>query len=99
MTGANAHASNAHVGPALAAVAALTACGPGRAAQWSVEPQLALLAGYNSNLLLSPIDQQASTQIFLDLDAVLKHVTERTELDLHPHIELQRFPGYSALNA
>jgi len=29
----------------------------------------------------------------------LKHVTERTELDLRPHLELQRFPGYSALNA
>jgi hypothetical protein len=98
MTGAP-HASHAHVGLALAALAALAACGYARAAQWSIEPQLALLVGYNSNLLLAPSGEQASAETFLDLDAILKHVTERTELDLHPHIELQRFPSYSQLNA
>ena len=99
MTGARAHASPAHVGLALAALAALAACGLAGAAQWSIEPQFGLLVGYNSNLLLVPSGQQASEQTFLDLDAILKHVTERTELDLHPHIELQRFPSYSQLNA
>lgn len=98
MTGAH-HASHAHVCLALAALGALAACGPARAAQWSIEPQLALLVGYNSNLLLQPTHEQASAETFLDLDATLKHVTDRTELDLHPHIELQRFPNYSQLNA
>ena len=99
MTGARDHASQAHVGLALAALAALAVCAPARAAEWSVEPQVALLVGYNSNLLLVPTGQHASAQTFLDLDATLKHVTERTELDLHPHIELQRFPNYAELNA
>jgi hypothetical protein len=99
MTGAPARASHAPVGLPLAALVALAACPPVRAAQWSIEPQLAFLVGYNSNLLLVPTGQQASAEAFLDLDATLKHVTERTELDLHPHIELQRFPSYAALDA
>jgi hypothetical protein len=99
MTGRHARASNAPVGLALAALAALAAWAPAPAAQWSIEPQLALLVGYNSNLLLVPSGAQASAQTFLDLDAILKHVTERTELDLHPHIELQRFPSFADLNA
>jgi hypothetical protein len=99
MTGAHAGASHAPVGLALAALAALAASAPAPAAQWSIEPQFALLVGYNSNLLLAPSGAQASAETFLDLDAILKHVTERTELDLHPHIELQRFPNYSQLNA
>lgn len=99
MTGAHAGASHAPVGLALAALAALAASGFARAAQWSIEPQFGLLVGYNSNLLLVPSGQQASEQTFLDLDAILKHVTERTELDLHPHFELQRFPSYAELNA
>src|SRR5215469_1663021 len=99
MTGAHARASPAPVGLALAALAALEVGAPARAAQWSIEPQLAVLVGYNSNLLLAPSDQHASAETFLDLDAILKHVTERTELDLHPHIELQRFPSYAELNA
>ena len=99
MTGAHTRASYGHIALALAALAAIAACGHACAAQWSIEPQLALLVGYNSNLLLVPTGQQASAETFLDLDATLKHVTERTELDLHPHIELQRFPNYSELNA
>ena len=95
MTGAP-RASHAHVGLALVALAA---CGHARAAQWSIEPQYGLLVGYNSNLLLTPNDERASAETFLDLDATLKYVTERTELDLHPHIELQRFPNYAALDA
>jgi hypothetical protein len=92
-------ASHAHVGLALVALSALAACGHACAAQWSIEPQFGLLVGYNSNLLLVPAGQQASAETFLDLDATLKHVTERTELDLHPHVELQRFPNYAALDA
>src|SRR5215469_6703814 len=99
MTGASAHASHAHVGPPLAALVALAACAHVRAAQWSIEPQYGLLVGYNSNLLLAPTAQKASGEIFLDLDATLKRVTAQTELDLHPHIELQRFPSYAALDA
>jgi hypothetical protein len=96
MTG---RASHAPVGLALAALAALTVAAQTPAAQWSIEPQFGLLVGYNSNLLLVPSGQQASAETFLDLDATLRHVTERTELDLHPHIELQRFPSYVDLNA
>jgi len=99
MTGAHAGASHAPVGLALAALAALAVWARAPAAQWSVEPQLALLVGYNSNVLLVPSGEQASEQTFLDLDAILKHETERTELNLHPHVELQRFPSYAVLNA
>src|SRR5262252_2928048 len=99
MTGTAAHASHAHVGLPLAALVALAACAHVCAAQWSIEPQFGLLVGYNSNLLLAPTGQKASGEIFLDLDATLKRVTAQTELDLHPHIELQRFPSYAALDA
>jgi hypothetical protein len=99
MSGNGRQASGNRVGLTLAALAALAAWGQARTAQWSIEPQYGLLVGYNSNLLLVPSGQQASEQTFLDLDATLKHVTERTELDLHPHIELQRFPSYAELNA
>lgn len=99
MTGAHARASPAPVGPALAALAALAVGRQASAAQWSVEPQLALLVGYNSNLLLEPTREEASEETILYLDAILKHVTERTELDLHPHVDLQRFPNFPVLDA
>src|SRR5262249_24998180 len=99
MTGAHARASPTPVGLALAVLATLAMWARSPAAQWSIEPQLALLVGYNSNLLLVPSGKRASAETFLDLDATFKHVTERTELDLHPHIELQRFPSFAELNA
>jgi hypothetical protein len=99
MTGERAHALFARVGLAFAALAACAACPPADAAQWSVEPQLALLVDYNSNLLLAASGQQASEGTTLSVDTTLKRVTDSTEMDLHPHLELQRFASDAALDA
>lgn len=72
-----------------------TAC----AAQWSIEPILGLLMNYNSNLLLVPANPQATAGAVLSLDTTFKGATETTELDLHPHLDLQRYVSDSALNA
>jgi hypothetical protein len=92
-------ASSVHVGLVLAALAASAACRSAAAAQWSIEPQLGLLLDYNSNLLLVPSGEQASGGMTVSVDATMKRVTESTEMDLHPHLELQRFPSEQALNA
>ena len=99
MTGADARASHAHVGLALAALAPLAACGVARAAQWSIEPQFGLLVNYNSNLLLAPTGELASEGTTLSVDATLKRDTGSMEMDLHPHLDLQRFANDPTLNA
>ncbi len=99
MTCGGRRASSAPVHLALAALAACAGCPCADGAQWSVEPQLGLLVDYNSNLLLSPSGAQASEGTTLDLDTTLKRVTDDTEMDLHPHLELQRFASDAALNA
>jgi len=99
MTG-YARASSSGVGLVLAALAAASAvCRCAAAAQWSIEPQLGLLLDYNSNLLLVPTGEQASAGMTVSVDATMKRVTESSEMDLHPHLELQRFPNEQALNA
>lgn len=60
---------------------------------------MGLLLDYNSNLLLVPSGEQASAGTTVSVDATMKRVTESTEMDLHPHLELQRFFSEPALNA
>lgn len=92
-------ASSARIGLVLAALAAAVGWRCPAAAQWDIEPQLALLVNYNSNLLLTPSNAQASEGTTVSADAIFKRVTDSTEVDLHPHLELQRFFSDAALDA
>lgn len=84
---------------ALAALAAAVGWRCAAAAQWSIEPQLGLLVNYNSNLLLTPTGELASEGTTVSVDATMKHVTDTSEMDLHPHLDLQRFAEQPSLNA
>jgi hypothetical protein len=81
------------------AVLACALCTTVRAAQWSFEPQLTWLMGYNSNVQLAPSNVQETGEAILSLDAVLKGLTETSEWDLHPHLDLQRYPRNDGFNA
>lgn len=86
----------------LCALAGLAGCAlsdAARAAQWSCEPQLSWLVGYNSNVQLAPSNVQATGEAILSLDAVFKGLTETTEWDLHPHLDFQRYPQHDGFNA
>jgi len=72
-----------------------TAC----AAQWSIEPTLGWLVNYDSNPQLLESGAQATAGTTLSADATLKRATEITELDLRPHLDLQRFASDAALNS
>jgi hypothetical protein len=81
------------------AVLACALCTAAEAAQWSVEPQLTWLMGYNSNVQLAPSNVQETGEAILSLDAVLKALTETSEWDLHPRLEFQRYPRNDGFNA
>jgi hypothetical protein len=94
-----AHASPARVTLGFAALAVSGACPHSWAAQWSVEPQLAWLVNYNSNVLLTTTDQRATPGMTLSLDAIFKRLTDNTEMDFHPHLDVLRFSDDKDLNA
>jgi hypothetical protein len=85
--------------PRTSAVLACALCTGAEAAQWSVEPQLTWLMGYNSNIQLAPSNVQETGEAILSLDAVLKGRTETSEWDLHPHVDFQRYPRNDGFNA
>jgi hypothetical protein len=84
---------------ALAALSGSMACVDASATQFSFEPQVSWLVNYNSNLTLAPTGQQAIEGSTLALDPILKSLTETTEFDLKPHLDVQRFSSQQALDA
>src|SRR5262249_45689678 len=88
-----------HVPKLVCGLVVITASPHAIGTQWSIEPQLAWLLNYNSNPQLAPIGEQGTEGTVLAADATLKRVTDTTELDLKPHVDLQRFSTNSALDA
>ena len=98
-TGVRARGTRVRLCALLALAAGTCYVSSAGAAQWSIEPRLGWTLNYNSNLLLVPTGQLATGGTNLSLDSPFRRSTETTELDLIPHIDVQRFFRDSDLNA
>ncbi len=84
---------------ALTGFAVCGACGHVTAAEWSIQPELQWRMDHDSNRRLAVNGEQPSDGSWLLLDSTFKRATETLAVDLHPHLEVQRFSGDSALDS
>ena len=84
---------------ALAGLAAFIACKTTHAAEWSFQPAIDWKEDYDSNRRLAPSNETPSDGTWVTVDAPISRITDKTEWDLIPHVQAQRFGGDSALDA